>query len=78
MSARRLDDSIRIAEPVVCACFGVKLDAVRKAVASGEASTLAQIGRKLRAGTNCGSCLSELKRLIVIARRPGHAASIPD
>jgi assimilatory nitrate reductase catalytic subunit len=78
MSARRLDDSIRIAEPVVCACFGVKLDAVRKAVASGEASTLAQIGRKLRAGTNCGSCLSELKRLIVIARRRGHAAGIPD
>ena len=78
MSARRLDDSIGIAEPVVCACFGVELDAVRKAVASGEASTLAQIGRKLRAGTNCGSCLSELKRLIVIARRPGHAAGIPD
>jgi assimilatory nitrate reductase catalytic subunit len=77
-SARRVDDSIRAGEPVVCACFGIKLDAVRNAVALGEANTLAQIGRKLRAGTNCGSCLSELKRLIVLARRPQHTAGSLD
>jgi len=47
-------------------------------VALGEANTLAQIGRKLRAGTNCGSCLSELKRLIVLARRPQHTAGSLD
>jgi assimilatory nitrate reductase catalytic subunit len=56
--------AIHAAEPIICACFQVGLAAVRDAVACGEARTLAQIGRKLRAGTNCGSCLTELKRLI--------------
>jgi len=55
-------------EPVVCACFQVGLDAVRKAVASGGATSVADIGRTLRAGTNCGSCLPELKRIIVDER----------
>jgi assimilatory nitrate reductase catalytic subunit len=54
-------------EPVVCACFQVGLDAVRRAV-SGGASSVGEIGRTLRAGTNCGSCLPELKRIIVDER----------
>src|SRR6516162_8403920 len=54
---------IRAAEPIICACFQVELAAVREAIACGEARTVAQIGRKLRAGTNCGSCITELKRL---------------
>jgi assimilatory nitrate reductase catalytic subunit len=55
-------------EPVVCACFQVGLDAVRKAVNSGSATSVGDIGRTLRAGTNCGSCLPELKRIIVDER----------
>jgi assimilatory nitrate reductase catalytic subunit len=55
-------------EPVVCACFQVGLDAVRKAVNSGGATSVGDIGRTLRAGTNCGSCLPELKRIIVDER----------
>jgi assimilatory nitrate reductase catalytic subunit len=54
-------------EAVVCACFQVGLDAVRKAVNSG-ATSVGDIGRTLRAGTNCGSCLPELKRIIVDER----------
>jgi assimilatory nitrate reductase catalytic subunit len=54
-------------EPVVCACFQVGLDAVRKAVSCG-ATNVGDIGRTLRAGTNCGSCLPELKRIIVDER----------
>jgi assimilatory nitrate reductase catalytic subunit len=54
-------------QPVVCACFGVSLDAVRAAVRGG-AISVADIGRKLSAGTNCGSCLPELKRIIVDER----------
>ncbi len=54
--------------PVVCACFQVGLDAVREAVNSGGATSVADIGRTLRAGTNCGSCLPELKRIIVDER----------
>jgi assimilatory nitrate reductase catalytic subunit len=63
-STRQSDAPVYTAEPVVCACFQVELAIVRKAIACGEASTVAQIGRKLRAGTNCGSCITELKRLI--------------
>jgi assimilatory nitrate reductase catalytic subunit len=54
-------------EPVVCACFQVGLDAVRNAVRGG-ATNVADVGRTLRAGTNCGSCLPELKWIIVDER----------
>jgi assimilatory nitrate reductase catalytic subunit len=53
--------------PVVCACFGVGRASICDAIASG-ANTAAEIGAKLKAGTNCGSCVPELKRLI--AERP--------
>ena len=51
------------AGPVVCACFGVARGTICAAIASG-ARTAAEIGEQLRAGTNCGSCLPEVKRLI--------------
>ena len=53
---------------MVCACFQVGREAVREAVAGGGATSVADIGRTLRAGTNCGSCLPELKRIIVDER----------
>ena len=68
-SVPRLDETMRAAETVLCACFQVSHDAVRGAIARGEAITAAQIGRKLRAGTNCGSCIAELKRLIAQERQ---------
>ena len=52
--------------PVVCACFGVGRNAIREAIAAG-ARSAAEIGATLQAGTNCGSCLPELKRLIAQA-----------
>ncbi|MBB5048810.1 assimilatory nitrate reductase catalytic subunit [Rhodopseudomonas rhenobacensis] len=52
------------AGPMVCACFGVGLNTIRAALARGEATTVEQIGRRLRAGSNCGSCLPELRRLV--------------
>jgi assimilatory nitrate reductase catalytic subunit len=48
----------------VCACFGVGLDVIRDAIASKRAADVEGIGKALRAGTNCGSCLPELKRII--------------
>jgi assimilatory nitrate reductase catalytic subunit len=54
-------------EPVVCACFQVELAALRKAVMAG-ARTVADIGAALRAGSNCGSCVPELKRIIARER----------
>jgi len=55
------------AGPIVCACFGVGADAICDAVRAG-ATSPADIGRTLAAGTNCGSCLPELKRLVARTR----------
>jgi assimilatory nitrate reductase catalytic subunit len=49
--------------PVICACFAVGLAQIQNMVASG-ATTVENIGKALRAGTNCGSCLPELRKLV--------------
>jgi assimilatory nitrate reductase catalytic subunit len=54
------------AGPIVCACFSVGMATIRAAIQAGAASAEA-IGEALRAGTNCGSCLPELKRLLASA-----------
>jgi assimilatory nitrate reductase catalytic subunit len=51
------------AGPIVCACFGVGRNTICDAIAAG-AGSAAEIGARLKAGTNCGSCIPELKRLI--------------
>jgi assimilatory nitrate reductase catalytic subunit len=56
-------DGLAGAGPIVCACFGVGRATICDAIAAG-ARTSAEIGLKLKAGTNCGSCIPELKRLI--------------
>jgi assimilatory nitrate reductase catalytic subunit len=50
----------------VCACFGVGRNAIGAAIAQG-CTDAAAIGRRLKAGTNCGSCVPELNRLIAAA-----------
>jgi assimilatory nitrate reductase catalytic subunit len=63
--------------PVVCACFGVGRATICDAIAAGARSS-AEIGAKLKAGTNCGSCIPELKRLIAqteVAEPPKLAAA---
>jgi assimilatory nitrate reductase catalytic subunit len=62
-------DGLASAGPIVCACFGVGRSTICGAIAAG-ANTAAEIGAKLNAGTNCGSCIPELKRLIAQAGAP--------
>jgi len=57
------------ASPTICACFGVSSRAIEEAIAEGAASAEA-IGARLKAGTNCGSCLPELRKLIAAAATP--------
>jgi assimilatory nitrate reductase catalytic subunit len=59
------------AGPSVCACFGVGRHSIESAIAEG-AGDLQSIGSRLKAGTNCGSCLPELRRIIAeaIATQP--------
>jgi assimilatory nitrate reductase catalytic subunit len=63
-------DGVANAGPIVCACFGVGRSTICDAIAAG-ASTAAEIGAKLKAGTNCGSCIPELKRLIALTPAVG-------
>ncbi|RIY00032.1 nitrate reductase [Aureimonas flava] len=53
---------------LVCSCFGVGANDIRRAAAGGCAS-VAAVGQSLRAGTNCGSCRSEIQGLIDAERR---------
>ncbi len=68
-------DGVGGAGPIVCACFGVGRTTICNAIASGQA-TVAGLGAELRAGTNCGSCIPELKRLIA-QHGPQEAAEPP-
>jgi assimilatory nitrate reductase catalytic subunit len=56
-------DGLASCGPIVCACFGVGRSTICGAIAAG-AATAAEIGAQLKAGTNCGSCIPEMKRLI--------------
>ena len=60
----RAADGLTYAGPIICACFGVGLATIRDALDSGTATSVEDIGKALRAGTNCGSCLPELKRIV--------------
>lgn len=56
------DDSAGISDRAVCACFGVTESSIRTAVEAG--AGLAELQRQMKCGTNCGSCLAELRRLV--------------
>jgi assimilatory nitrate reductase catalytic subunit len=59
----RSGDGLAGAGPIVCACFGVGKNTIGDAIAAG-ACSVAAIGASLKAGTNCGSCIPELKRML--------------
>jgi assimilatory nitrate reductase catalytic subunit len=48
---------------IVCSCFQVGSKQIEKAIAGG-ACSVEELGAKLKCGTNCGSCLPELKHFI--------------
>jgi assimilatory nitrate reductase catalytic subunit len=60
----RSADGIAETGPVVCVCFGVGRATICDAVTNGGAKSVADIGRLLRAGTNCGSCVPELRGIL--------------
>ena len=50
--------------PIICACFGVGENTIKDIITSGSAKSVDDIGGQLKAGTNCGSCIPELKKLL--------------
>ena len=59
----------------VCVCFSVGERALVEAIRSGRVRTIAEIGTTLRAGTNCGSCIPELRTMLDAARQQAADAS---
>ncbi len=50
--------------PTVCSCFSVGVNTILTAIQEGGLMSVDDIGRALRAGTNCGSCKPELAVLL--------------
>jgi len=73
----RSGEGLASSGPIVCACFGVGRTAICDAIAAGAKSAV-ELGARLKAGTNCGSCIPEMKRLIAEAEarpRPQQVAA---
>ncbi|HEY9148901.1 MAG TPA: molybdopterin dinucleotide binding domain-containing protein, partial [Gammaproteobacteria bacterium] len=50
--------------PTVCACFGVGRDTLRNAIREHGLNSIEAIAARLKAGSNCGSCIPELRTLL--------------
>jgi assimilatory nitrate reductase catalytic subunit len=55
---------------VLCACFGVTLATVRRAIATGRLTTAEAVGQVTRAGTNCRSCIPEIAEVLRDVHEP--------
>lgn len=51
--------------PIVCSCFGVGRNTICAAIREQGLKTAAEITACVKAGGNCGSCVPELKKLLV-------------
>ncbi|MDO9104074.1 MAG: molybdopterin-dependent oxidoreductase [Methylovulum sp.] len=49
---------------IVCACFNVGENTIREAIKAQGLKTHQEVGQCLKAGTNCGSCVPEIKALL--------------
>lgn len=52
------------AGPIVCSCFGVGRKQIQRAIDTHDLQTAEAVGQCLRAGTNCGSCVPEIRKML--------------
>lgn len=52
---------------IVCSCFSVGEKSITEAIEKQGCLTVDELGNRLKCGTNCGSCLPELKALLACA-----------
>jgi assimilatory nitrate reductase catalytic subunit len=55
---------------IVCACLGVGLERILRTLREGQGIGVRELGALLGAGTNCGSCVPELKEIVAHAALP--------
>ncbi|MSO72841.1 MAG: (2Fe-2S)-binding protein [Rhodospirillaceae bacterium] len=60
---------------MICACFAVRLAVIKQAIIDERLTSVAEIGRALRAGTNCGTCIPELTNILSETQQA--AAQVP-
>jgi assimilatory nitrate reductase catalytic subunit len=48
----------------VCACFNVGVNTIIEAIQTEQLTSIEALGQALQAGTNCGSCVPELKEIL--------------
>jgi assimilatory nitrate reductase catalytic subunit len=53
--------------PIVCSCFSVGRSTLLRAIRTQALVSADAVGKVLRAGTNCGSCVPEIKGLLAEA-----------
>ena len=58
------DQAIADTGRTVCACFAVNLRTLQTTITERRLTSVAEIGAALRAGTNCGSCIPELRAML--------------
>ncbi len=64
------------AGPTVCACFGVGRNTLLRKIREEGIDSVEGIGDVLKAGTNCGSCIPELRGLLELEDAPPPQVSI--
>ena len=60
--------------PTVCACFGVGRNTIECAIRDQDLQSVSDVTACVRAGGNCGSCIPEIKTLLLQARSSSVAA----
>ncbi len=49
---------------IICACYQVGIKTIEHAIENNDLDSVEAIGERLKAGTNCGSCIPELRKLL--------------
>ena len=63
--------------PLVCSCFAIGRNTIRRAIDTHKLEDARQVGACLRAGTNCGSCVPEIKALLgSVPDSPGGSSGV--
>lgn len=52
-------------DKTICSCFNVKQSTIEQTIENTENCSVESLGKRLKCGTNCGSCKPELKKLIL-------------
>lgn len=56
---------------IICSCFNKGINEINALITTGDSKNIEQIGQKIQAGTNCGSCIPELKQLLSNSLKTG-------